>query len=556
MRSAEKLAAGGGIAVFLTLATLPAFGQSEDKPRFLAADVHVNAKTGNQGTRPPTARGDFYEIKNATMADLINYAYDLGNTNKVVGGPSWLEMDHYDVAAKQPQQTAPDKQRLMLQSLLAERFKLVSKEDTRPMPTFALVPGTKSKLKEADGSGETGCKPQSSGATGTGILNLTTSGPDGTPVRITLADGMIDYRCRNMTMAAFADGLRGMLGANLGTNPVVDQTGLTGAWNFDFKYSIGLTGLPGGTGSQITVAEAVDKQLGLKLEERQVPMPVVVVESVNQRPIDNPPGTAEALPGILLPKEFEVATIKPTSPDNRNGRFQMQPGGRLNAEGVPLTFLIQRAFNPAYSAQIVGIPTWAGSARFDVVAQTSSDTAQPALDADTLAPMMLALLKDRFKLTLHTEQRELPAYDLAAGKPKMKKADPSSRSWCKAPAQVPGAPPAPQGSQALICQNITMAQFAELLRGRTPELDNPVQDLTGIQGGWDFRLTFNPVISLVLRAAAEGGAASPTTAAAEPIAGISLFEAVDKQLGLKLEKSKRNFPVTVIDHIDQTPSEN
>ncbi len=150
----------------------------------------------------------------------------------------------------------------------------------------------------------------------------------------------------------------------------------------------------------------------------------------------------------------------------------------------------------------------------------------------------------------------MPAYSLTAVKPKMTKADPSARAWCKAPTQVPGAPPAPQGSQALICQNITMAQFADLVRGRAGGLDGPILDATGIAGGWDFRLTFNLILSLNLAAAArapEGGNAGPV--ASDPSNGYTISEAIEKQLGLKLTKTKKTAQVFVIDHIEQMPSE-
>jgi uncharacterized protein (TIGR03435 family) len=139
----------------------------------------------------------------------------------------------------------------------------------------------------------------------------------------------------------------------------------------------------------------------------------------------------------------------------------------------------------------------------------------------------------------------------------MKKADPSARAWCKNAAQVPGAPPAPPGSQALICQNITMTQFAELLRGKTPDLQSPVLDSTGIEGSWDFTLTFNPVVSLqaaVGRPLEAGLPGNLAPAASEPIAGSSIYEALEKQLGLKLEKEKRRAQVIVVDHIEQTPT--
>ena len=553
-------------SVAWSILALLAFGQNAEPPQFLAADVHVSARTQNQGMRPPSTRGERYEVKNATMVDLIALAYS-SNSTKILGGPSWLEMDRFDVIAKQPPQTSADTQKLMLQSLLKERFKLVVREETQPLPINVLTAGKKLQLKEADGSGETGCKPQSSAApagTGDNTLRVQFSTNGGAPVQLTLLNGMIEYKCRNMTMAAFVDALRGMLGANLGVNPVLDQTGLSGKWNFDLRYTLGLiTPFGAQSGERITISDAIDKQLGLKLEAKPLPTAVLVVESVNQKPSGNPPGTAEALPTIAAPTEFEVATVKASNPDSRGGRFQMQPGGRLNSEGMPLRFLITRAFNTNSNDQLTGIPSWADTARFDVIAKAPSDgTTQPVIDPDVLAPMMLALLKDRFKLSYHTEERELQAYSLVAAKPKMKKADPSSRAWCKNPNQVPGAPPAPPGTQALICQNITMTQFADMLRGRSQDLQMPILDSTGIEGGWDFTLTFNPVVGLNLTAVAalrppEAGAPGTSSpAAADPTAGLSIYEALEKQIGLKLEKQKRSTQVFVIDHIEQTPTEN
>src|SRR5262249_30791021 len=154
-------------------------------------------------------------------------------------------------------------------------------------------------LKEADGSGETGCKPQSSGPAGAGTGRVVLPGPDGAPIQINLTDGMVGYQCRNITMQAFAEWLR--RAASVGIAPMLDQTGLTGAWNFDLKYSF-LSNSP--SGAQVTVADAVEKRLGLKLEEKPLPVQVLTVQSVNQKPIDNPAGTAEALPASSRATEF------------------------------------------------------------------------------------------------------------------------------------------------------------------------------------------------------------------------------------------------------------
>jgi len=116
------------------------------------------------------------------------------------------------------------------------------------------------------------------------------------------------------------------------------------------------------------------------------------------------------------------------------------------------------------------------------------------MDMESVAPLFRALLVDRFKMKYHTEERAESAYSLASSKPRIK-ADPGSRTSCKR-----GAAPtnAAQGSQPLTCQNITMAQFVDELRGMGPELARPVLDGTGIEGGWDFTLTFNPNAGMMM----------------------------------------------------------
>jgi uncharacterized protein (TIGR03435 family) len=164
-------------------------------------------------------------------------------------------------------------------------------------------------------------------------------------------------------------------------------------------------------------------------------------------------------------------------------------------------------------------------------------------------------------MTYHTEERPVSAYSLVAGKPKMKKADPASRTFCKSPNAPAGAPP---GSRVLACQNITMAQFAERLQNMAPELSWPVLDATGLEGGWDFTLTFSQnfafmnaaYVNAAGRSVDTGQAGAGAPAASDPSGGYTLFEAVEKQLGLKLETQKRPMPVIAIDHLEQKPTEN
>ena len=102
-------------------------------------------------------RAGRFELLRATMLDLIKTAYGV-DPAVVFGGPGWLELDRFDVTAMSPADTPPATVGLMLQALLADRFKLAIHKDIKPIQGFVLtVDKGKHKLKEADSSGETGC---------------------------------------------------------------------------------------------------------------------------------------------------------------------------------------------------------------------------------------------------------------------------------------------------------------------------------------------------------------------------------------------------------------
>jgi uncharacterized protein (TIGR03435 family) len=323
------------------------------------------------------------------------------------------------------------------------------------------------------------------------------------------------------------------------------------------RYSLGFGGMAG-VSDRISIQDAVEKQLGLKLEEHPLPVTVLVVDSVDEKPAPNPPGASEALPVIAPPTEFDVPDIKPTDPDAMGGMIgmRMQPGGRFVGTGMPLTFLVQRAFPSLSSDQIIGLQGAATGQRFDINAKTAASVGTNP-DQETMGALVLSLLKERFGFKYHTEERPLPAYSLVAVKPKIKKADPASRTHCLRSNGPAGSPP---GTTLLTCQNVTMAQFADQLRGAAQGLSVPPLDATALEGAWDFVLTWNQRAGMNMGPAvrpAEGApAATDLAPASDPTAGYTLFEAVDKQLGLKLETQKRPVPVVVIDHLEQKPTDN
>ena len=517
-------------ALTLGLAALAVFAQSPNAlPRFVAADVHASPALP-VGALPPQLRvvpvyADRYELDNATLPDMIGIAWGF-ETDKVVGGPTWLDMDRFDIRAKLPGDTSADDQKRMLQALLEDRFKLAVHKDTKPVPGYTLTAtARKPALQRATGSEKSGC------------VSANTNGPFTT----------LTYNCRNITMGAFTEGLHDMTGISLllGAGPIVDATGLKGAWNFDLKWTQDYFHLFNGTNARVTIIDALDQQLGLKLEARPVPVPALVVDRVNRTPTANAADLARVMPPIPPLTRFDVASVKPTNPGSSQSSVRIQPGGRFVVEGLNMTGLFQLAF---VGRTAENMPKWADSDRFDIVAKAPSGTAP--LDRTTLGLPLQNLLKDRFKLTSHTEQRPAAAYILRAVKPKLKKADPASRSFCKRDMPLSGS----QGGEwsiRFVCQNITMAQFAEWLAHNGIGLvSTTVSDSTGLNGAWDFTLIYG-MAPLTQHPA---DAASPSDITADPTSGYTIFEAMEKQLGLRLETTKGLRPVMVIDHIDEKPT--
>jgi len=504
------------------------FGQSSgSRPRFIAADVH-SAAAGKSNPRPIPVHDHRYEVKGATMLDLIATAWGW-DAEKIVGGPNWLEFDRFDITAKLPGELSLDKR--MLQALLEDRFKLVVHEETRPVPGYVLTGGKRSALRQASG-GKSGCVPHASATPSQ--MDVIANQYEPNPVRYTLGPGStITYNCRNITMDAFAQGLQAMIGANLAPGPVANGTGLKGAWDFDLNWThqyMHLDRLPQG---HTTISDALDQQLGLKLEESPVPAPALVVVSVNRTPTANAPDLARVLPPITEPKQFDVASVKPADPQRSRTNMRIEPA-RVTIERYPMRYL----FNVAFPGErFANLPDWAETEVFDILAQTPPGIA--ALNRTNLAAPMQALLRDRFGLKYHTEQRPGPAYRIDAAKPKMKKADPARRTSCRRDTAPSGA----QGFQTrYTCQNITMQEFATWFSNRAIGLKaGTISDNTALLGRWDFTLIYDPQDSF--------GAPS-----SDPSGGYTIFEAMQRQLGLKLVTTTSPQPVMVIDHLDRKPT--
>jgi uncharacterized protein (TIGR03435 family) len=537
------------------LLPLPLISQSAPTssadPAFVAADVHPSPKRLRAEVQGGVVHGDRYYIRAATMVDLVSVNYQV-DPSSIFGGPAWLAFDRFDILAKVPPSTSQDNARLMVRSLLADRFKLVAQPGTRDLPAFVLSAGKSPKLKQAAATAEPGgCQFQP-------------------PPRDALPATMMNvhFSCHNTTMQAFADFLHDVASPYL-TRPVVDQTGLKGGWDFDIAWTYQIPKDADG----ITIFAAVDKQLGLKLEQKTAPLPVVVVESVNETPTPNVADIDKILPPAPA-AEFDVAVIKPANPEEKHFNIDVDQSGRVTIQHGSLLTLIYQSYDIAPN-NILNQPKWLNTDLWDIVGKAANQAtagpappgAGPVIDEDEVKEMIQSLLADRFKLVVHrdTITRESQVYALVAANPKMKKADPANHPDCEEGPGTDGKDPRldnPLLNRLVTCHNITMAELATRLRniagGYVPD---PVQDMTGLNGAYDFTLSFTKKVDLgkTLPAPSRGDSTDAAAPADLALTGLSVFDALQKQLGLKLEKKDVDHvtvPVLVIDHVEEHPTDN
>lgn len=236
---------------------------------------------------------------------------------------------------------------------------------------------------------------------------------------------------------------------------------------------------------------------------------------------------------------FEVATIKPTSPDSRAGRYiRMQSGHQFLALNYTVRGLIGAAYN--LPPRIVsGGPAWSESDTWEIRAVTPGDV-QPTTDEQMR--MLRKLLADRFQFTFHRESKDLPVYALTVMRsgPKLTEStDPPETQ----PQLINTVYPEAEGGVhiGLPARNATMGQFTAMLQ---KIMDRPVVDRTGLSGRYDFTLEWRPDQTFF------DGNLQPSPNSAFPD-----FYAALQQLGLRIENMRAPVEVVVIDSVEH-PSAN
>jgi len=190
-----------------------------------------------------------------------------------LSGPEWLSAARFDINARIPQGATRDQYRLMLQDLLAERFKLALHHETKEVQLFELaVAKNGPKLKEL---------PAEAAAADDGLqpAPLMPRPPQG-------YNGAVTAHRDQATMEWLAATLAGQLG-----QPVTDSTGLTGHYDIALHWS-GLQApatseTVGAIDSEPTLLEAVQEQLGLKLTPKKAPFDVLVIDHMERNPTTN-----------------------------------------------------------------------------------------------------------------------------------------------------------------------------------------------------------------------------------------------------------------------------
>ena len=245
--------------LWLSLITLTAWSQG---PAFDVASIRPGQSAGDgSGIRNNPGR---FSTENTTLAQLIQYCLP-AQDYQVVGGPGWIQDARFDIVASAAQTDADVKDpaeriariRARLRHLLEDRFQLQLREEQREMEVYDL------------GLEKTGVRMQASEPRGNVTMN-------GSPAAATIIG-------KGMTMRRLADILSGVA-----RRPVIDATGLSGAWDLELKYSTAIVAPDSGAASSDypSLFTALKEQLGLRLTGKKGTARVWVVVRA-EKPTEN-----------------------------------------------------------------------------------------------------------------------------------------------------------------------------------------------------------------------------------------------------------------------------
>jgi uncharacterized protein (TIGR03435 family) len=251
--------------------------------------------------------------------------------------------------------------------------------------------------------------------------------------------------------------------------------------------------------------------------------------------------------------KFEVASIKPTKdPDGGWGLNNIIDG--IRGLNVPLLYLVKEAYGIYEDNRYIGTPNWINSEHYDVDAKMESSVADkfrklPRAQRILAEQHMLQLLlEERCMLKSHLDSKEFPVYFLVIAKngsklqeSKPNPDDPSAENG------VWGGGGMREGVTTITAKYVPIEQLASQLTGI---VRRKVLDKTGLTGRYDLTLKYAPEYLALQSPTAAASEGQPTPAKSDPN-GVSIFTALQDQLGLKLESGKGPIEIIVIDHIEK-----
>ena len=285
---------------------------------------------------------------------------------------------------------------------------------------------------------------------------------------------------------------------------------------------------------------------------RGIVVAAIILAAVSPRAQVGPP--VAPVPLIPLPAEvadarFDAVAIKV----NRSGALVTDFGrfesGRYTATNAPIAFLIGAAYGPR-NGQVEGIPAWASSTRVDIIATIAGGRATPARQI----AMLRNLLRDRFRLSTHTEVTEQPLYALVKARADGRLGDKIRLASPECQAIGAGRATAPPGKPGEVPQCGILIGFGRVEASGQPisslanalgsSVDRIVVDRTGLGDAYAFELVWTPQ-----QAAGRGVPLVVNGLEIDPN-GPSLFTAIQEQLGLKLEPIRGPVEVLVVDRLE------
>ena len=270
-------------------------------------------------------------------------------------------------------------------------------------------------------------------------------------------------------------------------------------------------------------------------------------------------GNAQRSESVREGSAFEVASVKQNKSGSGQRAAGFQPGGRFMARNMTLRGLVAAAYGtpqPLPLFRVAGGSGWIDSDRFDIDAKATTDfgdlPGQPGWSFRG-QQMLRMLLADRFGLVARQEMRELPSYELikARGDGRLGSqlaASPDDECTRSSPTGTSStaAPPACGGfrftpPEHVSGRHLTMDEIARFIMLNA--VDRPVLNRTGLSGHFNVDLDFTRVLPTP-ESQVSGGEKQPA-----PLTGTSIFTAVQEQLGLKLESTRTQLEVVVIDAV-------